>query len=186
MINSKEDLKYYLEKDKYALGIKKKKPGSSDYIWKFQRALRYHEYYNNTYTPNLLYRVRLRYWSYKHRYYGMKLGFTIPINTFGAGLRINHFGLIVVSGNARIGEFCDIHQGVNIGQNKDDQDVPVLGNNVWIGPGVKIFGKISIADEIAIGANSVVTRSFEEKDITIAGIPAKKIKDTGNIYKRFM
>ena len=60
----------------------------------------------------------------------------------------------------------------------------IIGDNVWIGPGAKIFGKIFIADNIAIGANSVVNRSFAEQNITIAGIPAKKIKDSGNPYKR--
>lgn len=48
MILSKEDLKYYLEEDKKALGIRAKKPcffGAD--IWKFQNALRYKEYYTN-------------------------------------------------------------------------------------------------------------------------------------------
>lgn len=48
MINSKEDLKYYLEEDKKALGMKAKKPcrfGAN--IWKFQIALRHKEYYVN-------------------------------------------------------------------------------------------------------------------------------------------
>lgn len=45
----------------------------------------------------------------------MKLGFVIPPNVFGGGLRINHFGNIVVNSEAKIGEWCDIHQGVNIG-----------------------------------------------------------------------
>jgi len=111
------------------------------------------------------------------------LGFDIPINTFGPGLKINHFGLIVVNGNARIGAFCDIHQGVNIGQHGINiDDVPTIGDNVWIGPGAKIFGKITIASRCAIGANAVVNRSFNEENISIAGIPAKKISDTGNPY----
>ena len=40
----------------------------------------------------------------------------------------------------------------------------------------KITAKIKIADGIKIGANSVVTKSFLEPNITIAGVPAKKIK----------
>ena len=113
------------------------------------------------------------------------MGWDIPINTFGPGLRINHFGLIVVNGNARIGAFCDIHQGVNIGQHgTSPEDVPTIGDNVWIGPGAKIFGRITIADECAIGANAVVNKSFDESNIAIAGIPAKKVADMGNMYIR--
>lgn len=98
-------------------------------------------------------------------------------------MRINHFGLIVVNPKARIGEWCDIHQGVNIGQNIEADSVPTIGNNVWIGPGVKIFGKIMIGDNVMIGANSVVNSSFPS-NIRIAGIPAKKISEKPNIYVR--
>jgi serine O-acetyltransferase len=37
-----------------------------------------------------------------------------------------------------------------------------LGDNIYVGPGAKIYGAIEISDNIAIGANSVVNRSFKE------------------------
>ena len=43
-----------------------------------------------------------------------------------------------------------------------------------------IIGKVTIASDIAIGANSVVTKSFEEGGITIAGVPAEKISDNNS------
>jgi serine O-acetyltransferase len=58
--------------------------------------------------------------------------------------------------------------------------VPTIGDNVFIGPGAKIFGAITIANGIAIGANSVVTRSFLEPNVTIAGIPARKVNNKGS------
>ena len=54
---------------------------------------------------------------------------------------------------------------------------PILGDNVYIGPGAKLFGKITIADNISIGANAVVTKSFEQENISIAGVPAKIISE---------
>lgn len=187
MINCKNDLIRYLRIDKMTLGVPdtKKYPKllGGDEIWKFQIILRYHEYYNNCHKSKMD-RLLLKIFSLLHHYYGIKLGFEIPCNVFEEGLKINHRGPIIVNPKAKIGKFCDIHSGVNIGQNIAPDDVPVLGNNVWIGPGAKIFGKIFIADNIAIGANSVVNRSFAEQNITIAGIPAKKIKDSGNPYKR--
>lgn len=48
MITSKEDLRLYLAKDKQALGKTGSRPKLiGDDIWKFQIALRRHEYYTN-------------------------------------------------------------------------------------------------------------------------------------------
>jgi serine acetyltransferase len=45
-----------------------------------------------------------------------------------------------------------------------------------------IVGPIEIADGIAIGANSYVSKSFLERAITIAGAHAKKVLD--RVHKR--
>ena len=180
MIQNKADLKTYLEMDKIALGRNTKHPSLTDEIWKFQIALRKHEYYKNC-TRN---KLMQKFYAYRHHMVGIKLGFDIPCNVFGGGLKINHFGLIVVNHNARIGEWCDIHQGVNIGQNIEEDSVPMIGNNVYIGPGAKIFGKITIGDNTMIGANAVVCHSFEEGNCRIAGSPAKIISNKPNTYKR--
>ncbi len=46
MINSKEELKEYLEADRMALG-RKKKPDFLDLVWKYEISLRNYEYYHN-------------------------------------------------------------------------------------------------------------------------------------------
>ena len=38
-----------------------------------------------------------------------------------------------------------------------------------------MFGKIVIGDNVAIGANAVVNKSFPEGNATLGGIPAKVI-----------
>ena len=182
MIVTKQDLRRYLDADKRVYGITKRFPSIyGDFHWKFLIALRNEEYHANN--LGLWHKLCKKFWAVIHIHYGLKMGWDIPINTFGPGLKINHFGLIVVNANARIGAFCDIHQGVNIGQHGSSEfDVPTIGDNVWIGPGAKIFGKINIASRCAIGANAVVNRSFEQESATIAGIPAVKINDKGNQY----
>lgn len=90
------------------------------------------------------------------------------MNCFGKGLSISHIGTIVVNHEARIGENCRLHVCVNIGTGS-----PQIGNNVYIGPGAKIFGRIKIADSIKIGANAVVNKDFLIKGKTIVGVPAK-------------
>ncbi len=108
-----------------------------------------------------------------YHHYSIKLGFTIPPNVIGKGLCIHHYGCIVINANARIGENCIIQQCVNIGQNYSEEDVPTIGNNVYIGPGVKIFGKISIADGCALGAGTVVNKDINIPNSVVVGNPCR-------------
>ena len=124
----------------------------------------------------------MTYYKLRHHFLGVKLGFSIPCNVFGGGLKINHYGYIVVNPKAQIGEFCDIHQGVNIGEGLD-RKAPKLGDNVWIGPGAKLYGDISIGSDCMIGANAVVNKSFEKNNV-IVGVPAKSISNRKNFYHR--
>lgn len=68
-----------------------------------------------------------------------------------------------------------MHSGVNIGAT--DDGAPIIGDNVYIGPGAKIFGDITIGDNVKVGANSVVNQSFPS-NVVIAGIPAKIVKSS--------
>lgn len=121
------------------------------------------------------------YWRFRHRLLEIICGFEIPVNVFGKGLSIAHQGSIIVNPYARIGENCRIHVGVNIGTAAGvERRVPQIGDNVYIAPGVKIFGDIEIANGIAIGANAVVCKSFLKENITIAGVPAKQVSDKGS------
>ena len=96
---------------------------------------------------------------------GKSLGFSMPPNCFGPGLSIAHCGTIVVNSAVRVGENCRIHVCVNIGTEAGFSDrCPILGDNIYIGP----------------GANAVVNKSFQEKNISIAGVPAKKISGRGS------
>lgn len=107
----------------------------------------------------------------------IRLGFSIPKNVFGPGLCIVHYGTIVVSPKAQIGKNCRLHPSTSIG---DYNGVPRLGDNVYIGPGAKLFGAITIGDNVAIGANSVVNHSFSD-NVVIAGAPAKVIRSVSSL-----
>ena len=52
----------------------------------------------------------------------------------------------------------------------------VIGDHVWIGSHVKILKGVHIADDSVVAANAVVTKSFAEKNVLIAGNPAQIIK----------
>ncbi len=52
-----------------------------------------------------------------------------------------------------------------------------IGDNVWIGANTIVLPGVKIGSNSIIAAGSVVTKSFTESNIVIAGNPAKKIKD---------
>ncbi|WP_346208402.1 serine acetyltransferase [Caldifermentibacillus hisashii] len=174
MIRSREDFKFYLEKDRIALNKTRKYPFPfiGDEVWKFQRLMRKIEYIKNC--KGNLYKPYFYFLMVRYRRLSIKLGFTIPINCFGYGLSIAHYGTIVINPKVKIGNYCRIHTSTNIGGTGDA--VPKIGDRVYIGPGAKLFGNIEIADGIKIGANSVVNKSFLEPNVTIVGAPAKVIE----------
>lgn len=93
-----------------------------------------------------------------------------------------HTGNIVINSSVRVGEWCSILQGVTIGQGMMPDDIPVVGDNVIILAGAKLFGKIVIGDDVMIGANAVVNKSFPDGHCRIAGVPAKIISNEGNVW----
>lgn len=55
-----------------------------------------------------------------------------------------------------------------------------IGNHCWIGYGAKILKGAGLKDDSILGAFSVLTKSFEETNIVVAGFPAKIIKQNIN------
>lgn len=108
---------------------------------------------------------------------GYRLGISIPYNTvIGPGFYIGHSGGIVVSPNTVIGKNCNISCGVVIGETFRGKrmGVPRIGNYVYIAPGSKIIGAILVGNNVAVGANSVVTKNVPDNAV-VAGVPAKII-----------
>lgn len=152
-------------------------------IWRFQKTLRRCEYLYSS-ESGVIKKITKWYYSQKFKKLSLQLGYTIPCGVFGPGLRILHRGTIVINAHARIGKNCTINADVNIGTKAGFEGLcPCIGDNVYIGPGAKLFGNITIADGCAIGANAVVTKSFTERDCIIAGIPAKVI---GKVTRNFL
>lgn len=172
-IQSKEDLRYYLEQNRIAL---KRSAGfvlKKDNIWKFEILLRKAEYYCNC-MPGILKKIGSL---YKRRLYklGMKCGgFSIPVNCFEPGLSITHGGTIVVNNTAKVGKNCRIHEGVTIGATGKNGQAAIIGDNCFITTGAKVIGNIHLGNDIVIGANAVVMKSFWENGITLGGPSQEK------------
>ena len=173
MIATKKELAYYLDCDRIALGKKTKKPGFiGDEIWKFQICMRKLDYCSNR--TNLKSRFMRLYYRYVYHKLSLKLGFSISYNNIGPGLAIVHYGTIVISSAAKIGNNCRIHAGVNIGASGGQLNAAEIGDNVYIGPGAKIVGNVHIGNNCVIGANAVVVHDVPPS-VTVGGIPAKII-----------
>ena len=177
MITDRQTYREYVKEDMKAYGLTH--VGFYNYWWmdclRFQLRLRRIEYLHNTAGHNPLKRL----WRFvlevvNHRL-ATRLGFTIPKNVFGPGLHIVHYGTIVVHPDARVGRNCRLHPSTSIG---DYNGVPRLGDNVYIGPGAKIYGPVNLGDNVAVGANAVVNKSLGS-NVTLGGVPARIVAEKG-------
>lgn len=181
MINSKETYYEYLKQDQLALGRQHdSRPRLfGDEIWKLERLLRKVEYHKNC-QRGLLRVILGKYYGYRFHRLSVRLGMTLPINVFGPGLAIPHYGTIVVHANAKIGRNCRLQEGVTIGASGGSHEAAEIGDNCYFGSGAKVIGAVRIADDVAVGANAVVTRDILEAGTTWAGAPAYKISDNNS------
>lgn len=101
-------------------------------------------------------------------------GIDLPCEVaIGRRFRIEHFGGIIISGDAVLGDDVVLRNGVTIGlKHRDDPGSPVIGNRVDIGAGAKLLGKIRIGDDVLIGANAVVITDVPANSIAV-GVPAR-------------
>lgn len=140
--------------------------------------------------PVVLYRIGHFFYKYKMKRIARFISWTnrlifsvwLPSSAqIGKKVKIGYWGLgIVIHSNTKIGDCCSISQNVTIGRNFGDINVPVIGNNVYIGAGSVIFGQITIGDNVIIGSNSVVNKDIPSNTI-VAGNPFKVIKENFNI-----
>jgi serine O-acetyltransferase len=99
-------------------------------------------------------------------------GISIPAQSrIGKGLRIHHFGGIIVHSDASIGEQCTLYHGVTLGDLGGWGGAPHVGDRVTIGAGAKMLGGIEIGDDCRIGANAVVLESVPDGCLAV-GVPA--------------
>lgn len=100
-------------------------------------------------------------------------GIELPCETkVGRRLILEHFGGIIISGDAVIGDDVVIRNGVTIGlRHTGTRGSPIIGDRVDIGAGAKILGIIRIGNDVAIGANAVVLQDVPDNSLAV-GVPA--------------
>jgi serine O-acetyltransferase len=114
--------------------------------------------------------------------YSYKYGINIPYKTdIGKGFFISHPGEITINEFSKVGINCNISQGVTLGQANrgKNKGYPVVGENVYIGPGAKLVGNVHVSNNCCIGANCVVTKDVPENGVSV-GIPNKTVSFDGS------
>lgn len=104
------------------------------------------------------------------RHYQIKYGFQIyPETQIGEGFYLGHWGHLVINPKTRIGNNCNIAQGVTIAQANRGKKVgvPTIGNEVWIGPNAVLVGNINIGNNVLIAPNAYVNFDVPDNSVVI-------------------
>ena len=151
-------------------------PGNS---MMFTYCLRMEEYYMNK--GGGLCKIMSKFLHAKHYLLQYWTGIELYPGCADIGVRVNHCKC-VISKAARIGRDSVILSDVTIGGTGGlrDDGAATIGERVFISSGARIIGNIKIADNVVIGANSVVVKDILEPGITVAGVPARKISNQGS------
>jgi serine O-acetyltransferase len=123
---------------------------------------------------SVIIKFKVHKWSFKTK-------IEIPTFTVGRGLCINHTtGGIVINSRAKVGDYCYLSNGVIIGQDNINkpENVPIIGNHVHLAPNSKVYGKISIGDNVIIGTDCVVLKSVPA-NCSVVGNPARIVRKDG-------
>lgn len=93
--------------------------------------------------------------------------------SIGEGLHIGHIGGVHINPQAVIGRNCDIAHRVTIGASAmGRQGSPVVGDEVYIGTGATLVGKIKVGNGAKIAANTLVMTNVPEGS-TVMGVPGR-------------
>lgn len=82
-----------------------------------------------------------------------------PGAVIGPGLMISHGTGLVVGHWTRIGSHATLLHQVTLGSpsSRRIDEMPILGDRVFVGAGSRIIGRITIGDDVFIGVDAIVT-----------------------------
>ncbi|HFQ4921609.1 TPA: serine O-acetyltransferase [Vibrio vulnificus] len=102
-----------------------------------------------------------------------------PAANIGPGFHLVHGFNVVIGADATLGKNVCLFDGVSLGKKNvgTPDGMPYIGDDVIIGSGAKVLGSIVVGKGVIIGANSVVIRTVDIENVTVAGIPAKILQE---------
>lgn len=143
--------------------------GSEDaHALRYLRVLRKYEY------SILRGGIIMRYNKMRWMRFGLRYGIHILPNTVGYGLRIPHLAGGIILNCKQMGNYCGVNGGVIIGSLKNN--MPVIGDNVKIAIGAKVYGGITIGNCVKIAPNAVVFKDIPDHCV-VAGSNSQIIRN---------
>ena len=91
----------------------------------------------------------------------------------GNSFVVNRYGCIFVLAES-IGDNFTVCEGVTVGNIRGQGRLPIIGDNVYLEPGCKILGSITIGNNVVVRANSFIVADIPDNSIAI-GNPARII-----------
>lgn len=182
IINSKARYEEYKKADVIAYSVYPTKKGIFRALlfnrcFRFSRVLRRYEYLINC-KSGIFGKIEKLFVTMYFRHLSVKLCYTVPPNVLAPGCCLHAYGPIVINKGASVGENTRIHVGVHLGTGAGYANAaPKIGANCYLGPGVKMFGDITICEGTAVGANAVVNKSCDKPNVLLVGIPAAVKKE---------
>lgn len=168
MIQTKEDLRRYLEEDlapfKYPWYITLfNRISQADYYYtkKYLKTLRHLEYYKNNKDKSMWFKIGYILYYIKWSRLSRQTGMNFYPNTIGKGLTLNHTISTKTGGTSKvkIGSYVTIRPGVLFGYKannvRDTDDNPVVEDYVEFSPCARVFGKVHIGRGALIGVGAV-------------------------------
>ena len=112
--------------------------------------------------------------------YGIELPYGVKM---GERVIFEHQNCIVIHGSSIIDDDSILRHGVTLGNRYLDRpdEAPTLGKRVNVGVGAVILGKVTLGDDVQVGANSVVLHDAPAGS-TLVGTPA--VASTLSISRR--
>lgn len=96
-----------------------------------------------------------------------------PQADIGGGLYIGHIGGVHINPGAVLGRNCDLAHRVTIGASAmGRKGLPVLGDDVYVGTGATLVGKIKVGRGAKIAANTLVMTNVPD-GATVMGVPGR-------------
>jgi serine O-acetyltransferase len=98
--------------------------------------------------------------------YGIEIPWTCVI---GKGLYLGHAFNITVNPDVKIGDNCNLHKGITIGQQNRGlkKGTPIIGNCVWIGVNATVVGNVVIGDDVLIAPGAFVNCDVPSHSVVI-------------------
>ena len=90
--------------------------------------------------------------------------------TIGERFVVRNFSCIFVLAE-RVGSDFTVSEGVTVGNIRGQGHLPIIGNNVYLEPGCKVLGSVTIGDNVVVRANTLVLGDVPSNSMVIGNPP---------------